>query len=482
MLLFLRPIFYISGLMQLIVAALLLLPLTLELLYGGPDAEGFLEAILIILGMSLLAITANRGTKLHLNMRQTFLLVVYTWALTTISCALPFITTGINLSITDAIFEATSGITTTGGTVIVGLDNLPSGILLWRSLTQWLGGIGIVGISIVLFPFMRIGGLQLFKSESSEKGEKIFAQAKVFATSLITIYLTLSIISVLLFHLAGLDWFEAINHMMSAVSTGGFSTKDASLGYFQSEPVLWAATFSMLMGALPFTWFMLLGVDTRRALNDQQVHQFFKVVIVLCALMTVWVMNSTAYSGWQALNHATFNVVSVVTTTGFVSDDFMKWGSFAVMLFFICYFVGGCTGSTTGSVKLFRWSIIFISLRQQLLRMMMPHRVSRLVYNGKPFSEDVRDAVANFIVLFFLAWIASALALSLTGLDLVTALTGALSAISNVGPGMGEIIGPAGNFSSLNDAAKWILSLTMLLGRLEILGVLLVFMRSFWRD
>lgn len=468
--------------MQLVVAALMLLPMTLELLYGGPDAEAFLEAILIIVGMSLLAISANRGTKLQLSMKQTFLLVAYTWALTAVSCALPFIIASVDLSITDAVFESVSGITTTGSTVIVGLDNLPSGILLWRSLTQWLGGIGIVGISIVLFPFMRIGGLQLFKSESSEKGEKVFAQAKTFASSLITIYFTISIVSAILFHLAGMDWFDAINHMMAAVSTGGFSSKDASLGYYQSLPILWAAVAGMLLGALPFTWYMLLGVDWRRALNDEQVKSFLRIVAVFSIAMTIWLMPSGQYSGWAAFSHATHNVVSIITTTGFVSTDYSLWGSFALMLFIILYFVGGCTGSTTGSIKIFRWSIIFISLRQQLLRMMMPHRVSRLVYNGKPFSEDVRDAVANFIVLYFITWLITSLALSLTGVDLVTSLTGALSALSNTGPGFGHIIGPAGTFAPLNDAAKWICSIAMMLGRLEILGVIMVFMRSFWRD
>jgi trk system potassium uptake protein TrkH len=482
MLLFLRPVLYLTGMMQLIVAGLMMIPCLLEILSGGPDADAFLESAMITGGVALALILSMKSEFRSLTVRQMFLLVVITWAITSLTCALPFIVGQIDLTFTDAFFEAVSGITTTGGTVIVGLNDLPGGILLWRSLLQWLGGIGIVGIAIVLFPFMRIGGMQLFKSESSEKGEKIFAQAKVFAASLIGIYLTISIISVILFHLAGMNWFDAINHMMTAVSTGGFSIKDSSLGYYASIPVLWAGIASMLLGALPFTWYMLLGVDTKRAWRDEQVRSFLIVTIVICLMMTAWVTGRGIFHGFEAFSHASFNVISVMTTTGFASTDYNQWGSFALTLFFTLYFIGGCTGSTTGSIKLFRWSIIIISLKQQMLRMMSPHRVTRLVYNGRPFSEEVRDAVANFIVLFFLAWIVASLLLGLTGLDLDTSISGALSAISNVGPGLGEIIGPAGSYAPLNDAAKWILSFAMLLGRLEILVVMLVFMRAFWKD
>lgn len=482
MLTFIRPVLYLTGMMQLIVAGMMLIPCLLEIFSAGPDAGAFFDSAIITGFIAFALILSMKMEVRTLNVKQMFLMVTVTWIITCATCAIPFITAEIDLSYTDAFFEAMSGLTTTGSTVITGLDGLPGGILLWRSLTQWLGGIGIVGIAIVLFPFMRIGGMQLFKSESSEKGEKVVAQARIFAASLMGVYVIISIMSALAFHLAGMNWFDALNHMMAAVSTGGFSTRDASIGYYNSLPVIWAAVFSMLLGSLPFTWYIKLGVNFKTASVDRQIRTLFIMVVLFSCAMTAWIAHTTDYNLVTAFSHAALNVVSIMSTTGFVSADYSQWGSFAVMLLFLLYFSGGCTGSTSGSIKFFRWQIFFSSIRQQLLKMMLPHRVVPVQFNNKCVSDEVKDAVANFIILFFLAWLFSSLALALTGLDLITALTAALSAISNVGPGFGPIVGPAGNFAPLNDVAKWICSFTMLLGRLEILVVIMVFTRSFWRD
>lgn len=482
MLTFIRPVFYLAGMMQLITAGLMLIPCLLELLSNGPDAQGFFDSAVITGFVAMALILAMKTEIRSLNVRQMFLLVTITWLVTCFTSSLPFMTTQIRLSFTDAFFEAMSGMTTTGSTVIVGLDNLPGGILLWRALMQWLGGIGIVAIAIVLFPFMRIGGMQLFKTESSEKGEKVVAQARIFAASLIGVYLIVSIMSAALFHLAGMNWFDAICHMMTAVSTGGLSTKDASIGYFNNYGVIWASTFSMLVGSLPFVWLIKLGVQFKGACRDKQVHTLLIVAGLFSLVMTAWILNTTNYTLFEAFSHATHNVVSIMSTTGYASTDYSQWGSFAVMLFLLLYFCGGCTGSTTGSIKFFRWQIFFSSLRQQLLKTMLPHRITPVKFNNKTVNDEVKDSVANFIILFFITWLIAAMALALTGLDFVTALTGALSSISNAGPALGNVIGPAGTFAPLNDAAKWICSFTMLLGRLEILVVIMVFTRSFWRD
>lgn len=479
---FMRPVLYLSGLMQMIVAGLMMVPCMLEILSHGQDAEAFLDSALITVSIGLSLILAMRGDLKNLTVRQMFMLVSTAWFLTAATSALPFVITGVDLSYTDAFFESVSGLTTSGGTVIVGLDNLPGGILLWRSLTQWLGGIGIIGVSIVLLPFMRIGGMQLFKSESSEKGEKVVGQAKVFAASLMTVYLTISILSALLFHMAGMNWFDAINHMMAAVSTGGFSNKDSSIGYYNSNAICWAATAGMTLGALPFTWYIRLGGGNLHVLRDRQVKTMLIVFAVAALMMTAWVAHSTPHDLWTAFSLSTHNVVSIITTTGFVATDYSQWGSFAVMLFFLLYFVGGCTGSTSGSIKIFRWEILFITVREQIQKMIMPHRVVRMTYDNRPFTDEVRDSVLAFIIMYFIIWLISSLLLALTGLDLVTSLSGALSAISNTGPGFGDIIGPAGNFAPLNDAAKWICSFTMLLGRLEIYVLVMIFTRAFWKD
>jgi len=482
MLLFLRPVLYVAGLMQLIVAGFMTLPLLLELVSHGPDAEAFFEATLITGAIALSLTLSTHAEIRQLSVRQMFLLVVFTWGLTAITCTLPYTISQIDLTFTDALFEAVAGITTTNNTVIADLENQSAGLLLWRALTQWLGGISVVGMTIVLFPFMRIGGLQIFKSEGPDRSDRIFTQARALSTSLITVYLTISIISALLYHFAGLNWFDAITHMMATVSTGGFSTHNESLAYYDSLPVLWAAVGGMLLGALPFTWFMLLGVDIRRALSDHQVRNFIALTLLLALALGLWLHYMNDMPLDAAATHGLFGIVSMMTTTGLSAGNFLHWGGFVVTLFFILYFVGGCTGSTTGSLKIFRWNVAFISLRQQLLKMMLPHRVVSLTYNGKTFSDEVRDSVANFIILFVMTWLAAALALSATGLDPVTSISGALAALANTGQSLSAQYGPGSNFAALQDQAKWILSITMLIGRLEILVAIMTIMPSFWRD
>lgn len=482
MLNFLRPILYLSGMMMLIIAGFMLIPCVLELLTNGPDASAFMESAVITSFIAAILILSTNVEVRNLSVKQMFLLVCTVWLLACAVCALPLFTSSLKLSYTDAFFESVSGLTTTGSTVITGLDYKPSGILLWRSLTQWIGGIGIVGIAIVFFPFMRIGGMQLFKSESSEKGDKVVAQAKVFAASLLGVYLIISVASAISFHLAGMNWFDAINHMMAAISTGGLSTKDSSIGYYNSQPIIWAAVFSMMLGALPFTWYMRLATNGWRACADAQVRLYIKSTLFFITVMTLWLVTTDQYTFDWSLSHAALNVVSIMTTTGFVSTDYTQWGSFALMVFILLYFTGGCTGSTTGSIKIFRWSIIFSSVHQQMLKMMMPHRIIPLRFDNRVVADEVRDSVANFIILYIVIWLITAVILALCGLDFTTALTAALSSLSNTGPGMGEIVGPAGTFAPLNDGAKWVCSAAMLLGRLELFALLMIFTRAFWRD
>jgi trk system potassium uptake protein len=342
---------------------------------------------------------------------------------------------------------------------------------------------------VVLFPFMRIGGMQLFKTESSEKGDKVVVQARTFAFSLMAIYLIASIAAAFAFNFAGMNWFDAINHMMTGVSTGGFSIKDASLGFYNDNAIYWAAIFAMILGSLPFTWYMKLVIDARAAGTDQQVGVFFKLIAIMSAMMLVWLLVIRPTSPGLGANatwfdyytHATTNLISIVTTTGFVTTDYMQWGSFPITLFLIALFVGGCSGSTSGSIKTMRWQIFFSSLYAHFLKMVQPHRVTPIFYNGRAISDEVKDSTIGFIALFFVCWLVLTLLLSLTGLDFDTSLSAAAANIANVGPGIGPIVGPAGNYSSLTDAAKWILSFAMLLGRLEILVILLVFTPAFWR-
>ncbi|HYD31630.1 MAG TPA: TrkH family potassium uptake protein, partial [Azospirillaceae bacterium] len=398
-------------------------------------------------------------------------------------CALPFLFSSLRMSVTDSVYEAVSGLSTTGGTVIVGLDNAPPGILLWRALLNWFGGVGIIVMAITILPVLRVGGMQLFRTESSDRSEKPFTTLRETANAITATYILLTIASALLFHLAGMGWFDAVCHAMAALSTGGFSTKDSSLGWFNSDAVLWVATFSMLAGALPLTWYIRLLRERRvDVLFNSQVHWLVGVIVVATLAMTAWVHLVVGLAPWQALSHAAVNVTSIITDAGLVSTDYGTWGSFAVTAFFFFYFIGGCTGSTSGSIKIFRWEILFESVKMQLKRMMRPHRVVVPLYAGKKIDADVIESVVNFVSIYIITFTVFSLVMAAIGLDFITATSSIASAMAGAGPGLGPIVGPAGTFQPLPDAAKWVLCAAMLLGRLEIFTVLVLLTRGFWKE
>ena len=477
-----RPVFMVVGWLLVGLAGAMLAPAAVELGTDGQQWRAFLLSAAVTLFIGGLLVSVCRTERAMGGLRQAFQMAVLSWVALGGFAALPFLMADIGIGFTDAMFEAISGITTTGSTVLTGLDGMTKGILLWRALLQWLGGVGIVVTAIALFPLLQVGGMQLFRIESGDRSEKVLPRAGQIAGFIGALYVSLTLVLTIALAVAGLPPFEAVAHAMTTIATGGFSTHDASIGHYSSAAVEWIVIAGMVAGSLPFVLYIqALQGRPGRLWRDTQVRAFLGILGAAVLLLTVSHLAVNAGDPFEVLSRVAFNATSIMTGTGFSTDDFGSWGRFAPATFFCLMFIGGCAGSTTCGLKVFRLQVMFAEARAQLARLARPHGVFRPYYGGKPVPEGVAASVTSFVFVYLAAFAALAIALSLIGLDFETAISGAATAISNVGPGLGHIIGPAGTFGPLDDAAKWVLIVGMLLGRLEVLTVLLLFTPSFWR-
>jgi len=477
----LRIIGFILGIFLITLAIGMVLPMLTLLIYEHSyEIESFAWASAITLCAGLALVLPGRPEHVQLRPRDMYMLTTASWLVVCVFAALP-LNLLQNISYTDAFFETMSGITTTGSTVLSGLDSASPGLLMWRSMQQWLGGIGFIGMAVAILPLLRVGGMRLFQTESSDWSEKVMPRSHMVAKYIVAIYVGFTLICILAYRLTGMDWFDAINHAMTTISTGGYSTSDASLGKF-GPATHWVAIVFMLLGSLPFTLYVAaLRGNQRALLRDHQVRGFLTMLSLTCLLFSLWYWLHSEQSLPDALRIITLNVVSVVSTTGYALGDYTQWGGFAMMMFFYLTFVGGCSGSTTGGLKVFRFQVAYVLLKASMRQLIHPRAVLKQQYNGHNLDEDIVRSILTFSFFFTITIGAIALGLSLLGLDLITALTGAATAVCNVGPGLGPIIGPAGNFASLPDGAKWLLSIGMLLGRLEVITVLVLLTPAFWK-
>ncbi|WOG25719.1 TrkH family potassium uptake protein [Endozoicomonas sp. 8E] len=459
----------------------MLLPALHDLVIGEEGAYSFGLSALITLLTGVPLYYFCRVPVFNLKPRQIFLLTNTSWLTLSAFAALPLYIQ-LDISYTDAFFETMSGITTTGSTVLSGLDQMNTGVLLWRSLLQWLGGIGFIVLAVAVLPFLKVGGMRLFQSESSDWSDKAMPRSGSIAKRIVCIYLGMTIFCAYLYFLGGMHGFEAINHAMTTLSTGGYSTSDSSMGHFHNPFIHWVAIVFMIFGSLPFVLFVkFLRGDSQSLLRDNQVQAFLKLLFILWVFLTLRLFINGDYSLFKSLTLVAFNTTSVITTTGFALTDYESWGGFAAALFLCLTVIGGCSGSTAGGIKVFRFQIAARLLGIQLKQLAHPRACFVQSYNGHKISSDILRSLIAFCFFFALLTTILTLLLSFLGLDLVTSLSGALTAVANVGPGLGDIIGPAGNFSSLPDAAKWFLSVGMLLGRLEVITVLVLFTPTFWK-
>lgn len=477
-----RPVAYVIGLLVAVLGATMLLPMLVDLAEGRGEWHVFLQSsVLTMFSGSLIALASANGVQERLSIQQTFLLTTGVWVALPIFGAIPFVLGDTDARFVDAFFEAMSGLTTTGSTVLTGLDDLPKGILLWRGLLQWLGGIGIIVVAMVFLPELRVGGMQIFRTEAFDTMGKILPRATEISASISTIYIAITIACATFYYVVGMNFFDATVHALTTVSTGGFSNYDASFGTFQGPAEYVAAVF-MIAAALPFVRFVQMTKGSYQVLwKDSQIRAFVATIAVLVFVTSFTLTQIFPHHPEQAFREALFNIVSIMTGTGYASVDYMGWGPFLISIFFFVGLIGGCAGSTSCSIKIFRYQLLFASIKVQLRKIRSPHGVFLPRYAGQPVGDDVLNSVISFFVFFVISLGVLSVALGMTGLDLITSVSGAVSALGNIGPGLGPEIGPAGNFAGLNDTAKWMLSIGMLLGRLELLAVYAIFTVSFWR-
>ena len=475
-----KTVFFTLGILQIILGASMFLPIIIQLIYSEIDSS-FFGASIITIVFGTLFFLSNLDHDKKLNLQQAFLLTALSWLSIAIFGSLPFIFSNLNLSFTDSFFESMSGITTTGSTILSNLEITPKSILLWRAILQWLGGIGIIVMAITLMPIMNVGGMQLFKISSNDSSEKILPKSKEIALRLIYIYSSLTILCALTYWIFGMSIFDSLTHSMTTIATGGFSNYNESIGYFNSIPIEISSMLFIILGSLPFiVYIKFINGNKKIFTSDIQIRTFIKIILIAITILSIYLI---FYDGTKFnLRSIFFNVISIITGTGYVNAEFDGWGSFALVLFLALMFIGGCAGSTTCGIKIFRIQILYLFISNQLKKIIYPKGVFVMKYDKNVIDNKFISSIISFIYLYFVIFFILAALLSLTGLDFVTAISGAATSISNVGPGLGNIIGPNGNFSTLPDISKWILTLGMILGRLELFAILVLFLPSFWRN
>ena len=475
-----KTVFFTLGILQIILGIFMLIPIIIQIFYKEFDSSFFGASIVTII-FGTLFFLSNLDHEKKLNLQQAFLLTSLSWLSIAIFGSLPFIFSNVNFSMTNAFFESMSGITTTGSTIISDLENMPKGILFWRAILQWLGGIGIIVMAITLMPIMNVGGMQLFKISNNDSSEKILPKSKEIALRLIYVYSGLTALCALSYKFLGMNTFDSLTHSMTTIATGGFSNYNESIGFFNSISIEISAMIFIILGSLPFiVYIKFLNGDKKIFISDIQIKTFLKIIFVSVIILSIYM--AIAESTQLNLRSILFNVISILTGTGYVNDQFDNWGGFSITLFLLLMFIGGCAGSTTCGIKIFRFQILYSFVANQLKKIIYPKGIFVLKYNKNPIDDKFISSIISFIYMYFIIFFFITALLSLTGLDFITSISGAATSISNVGPGLGSIIGPNGNFSSLPDVSKWILTLGMILGRLELFAILVLFLPSFWRN
>ena len=478
-----RPILNILGLLLCIESIALLIPMFFDLINSNQDWKQFFYISCLTFLIGLVLYVGFKKENIKINLRQAFLLTIVSWFIIALFGSLPFVYTSSSLSFTDAFFEAVSGITTTGSTVIPNLEHISEGVLIWRSLLQWFGGIGIIVLAVAILPTLQIGGMQLLHMEHDDPYEKTLPKINKFIIEIASLYVSLTVLCFFFYYIFGMTAFDSLLHCMTTISTGGFSNHSLSFGYYNSYSLENISVIFMILGSLPFVIFIQFIHGQKLSIfKDDQIKLFLFLLLLIIFITSLWLKNYLNIDLFQAIRLATFNITSILTGTGYTSSNYNNWGGFGFVIILMIMFIGGCAGSTTGGIKIFRFLILFRGVRLQIKKLTKPHAVFLMKFNNKTVTENTYSSIISFFFIYVLLFILSSIALSFFGLDFLTALSASASAISNVGPGIGEIVGPNGNYSNINNIAKWILSITMIVGRLEIFTILILFSKNFWRN
>ncbi len=477
----LRAASQIVALVGLVFSFLMLIPWIASVFTGWSGGESFLWSGLTAGLVCALVMVAGWGDKPRVSKRFGVIVVNMLWWVLPLLCAIPLMNADENFSFVDSLFEATSGLTTTGSTIVTNIVDQSRPVLLWRAIMQWVGGLGILSLGLILLPFLRVGGMQLFRMESSDRSEKPLPRLIEISRSILIIYLVLSVLCSIGYLSAGMAPFDALTHAMTTVSTGGFSTHDESLGFYKGWPIMWVAIVFMVAGALPFNFFIAIFFARNLPRYDPQIIVFFTILISACSLVLL-VDGWTQVSNFNQFSQYIFNVVSILTTTGYASGNFMSYGGIGATLFFFLIFIGGCAGSTSGGIKIYRFIVLGQLIRTSLQELLYSRGVFLMRYGKQIVEKDVFRSAMVMICCFFVFLAIFTIILGALGADFITALSGSATALANVGPGIGDIIGPTGNFSSLSNAEKYVLVFAMIIGRLELLVALALFVPLLWRD
>ena len=476
-----RSVLYIIGLLISTLGCMMTIPTLFDLFSNHNNWSIFASTGIIIFLMGITIILAFRNKNTKIGNRETFLLSVLSWIFLAGISALPLYLSDLNLSYTDAFFEATSGITTTGSTILVNIENVSKGILIWRSILQWLGGIGIIVMAVAALPLLHMSGLQLFFSEQIEPNDKLKERVNNLAKTIIIIYAIFTLICAILLNITGMSVFDSICHSMTTIATGGYSTKNNSIAYFDNIWIEIIIIMGMIAASLPFIIYAKSLSNIKAVFMDKQVKGFLYTLIISIFIIAIWLNLKLNVNFIESIRISAFNVISIITGTGYSTEDFSEWGSFAISMLFIFMLIGGCTGSTTGGIKIFRIQILWQVILQQIQKVIRPHQILKITYSKAVIDDKTTLSILAIIFLFIISIIIIAGLLYWMGLDLLTAFSAAATSIAVVGPGLSNEIGPLGNFSNLPNQAKWLLSAAMIIGRLEFLAVLILIMPSFWR-
>ena len=478
-----KTVFFLIGILLIVLGASMLAPYSIQVMYKE-NSHSFVSSSFVTIFIGILFVLANLEKEFKLNLRQTFLFSTLAWLMVAIFGSLPFLLSSNDFTLSEAFFESMSGITTTGATIISDLDNSPKSILLWRAIMQWLGGIGIVVMAITILPLLKVGGMQLFKMEGPDTTEKILPRTIEVAAIIISTYVVLTFICGFFYWFFGMTIFDSVCHAMTTIATGGFSTHNDSIGFFKNSNIEIIASIFIILGSIPFISYLKFSQGNRKIFfSDVQIRGLIYLLAISITVMFLYLLFISFESTLvDKIRISSFNVISILSGTGYVTDDFGLWGKFSLVFFLFLMFIGGCAGSTACGIKIFRLQMLLIFLKNQIKKLIYPNSVIITKYNNQKISDDFIKSVIIFIFTFLFIFLIIAMLLSISGLDFITSISGAASSISNVGPGLGDMIGPNGNYKALPDLSKWILTAGMLLGRLELFAVLVLFFPSFWRN
>ena len=478
-----RPVGFVLGTMTAVLGVAMAVPMLLDLAAGDGNARAFMEAsVITTMSGTFVALACRSGTRREWNIRQAFLLTFLIWVVLPGFAALPFVIGVPEAGLTDAMFESVSGMTTTGSTVFIGLDGFPPGVNLWRGLLNWFGGIGIAFIAMIFLPHMRVGGMQFFRAQGFDTLGKTLPRAVDIARGLLAVYVGLTVAAVLTFLWLGMSGLDAVVNAMASIATGGFSPSDRSFGKYPGANEYAGALF-MILGSLPYVRFMQLASgNPAPMLRDVQVRAYLLWIAVAVGSVSIHRILTTDVAPETAVRTSLFNLVSIFSGTGSFSADVGSWGGFALVVAAIVGVIGGCTSSSSGALSVFRVQVMFAAIGTHVRRLHSPHRVDPIRYDGRRVDDDVLHAIILHLTSYIFIIGIMSVALTLDGVDMKSAFFAIWTSIGNIGFGFGQMVARTGTMVDFPILSKWVMIVTMILGRLGLLAVLILILPRFWRD